>query len=752
MFSRPLVPALGATMVGILIGRSFQVDLPVVLLPLAALLVLGISYLLPFRVHPAYLAAVFILLGINSQAARLIPANLRSLADGDAQVRIEGTIYKPPYVRSGKATFPIHAERIFRAGDVDTVTINLLVTVYRYRRDLAVGDRIRMPAEIREFSNFHNPGGFDYRFYMQSRGIALMAVVRDGRSVVPMGEGELGFLDSLLERARGPLRGFFHRRLSSHMQAIYAALILGERQGLTSRIREPFDRTGVGHIMAVSGLHLGLVAWLFFTFSRWTLSRFHRLLLMLDIRKLAALITAVPVLGYGLITGFHLSSQRAVVMILVFLCSIIIGRERDVWSSLCLAALLILVLSADSLFTASFQLSFIAVAGILWLSPIIFSHVWGCLAPVRVFQNPPFLNAVLKYVIGLVAVTTAATVMTIPLIAHHFHRFSFVALPANLTVVPVIGLWVVPLGLLSSAALFISPALAGFLLSLSSAGLGLALSVVQGWSNLPWSSIWVIRPSWIEIILVYGLLYMVIRFPPGWFYKVLMAVLLTALFVDMGYWVYQTRLNRDLRVTVLDVGRNSAALIQFPGKERMLIEHNVFEPWGFHLPRIAIAPYLWRNKITRVDYLVPIEPDLPRSDKLQFMAETFHVREIISGIAQPRSIAGARIGAERAGEVAVSCRGWSFVFSDAGVQVHNERPKAGEECSEFLIITDERKTTSRGMRGIRIAEAGAVTLSIDRNGSIRARGFLQKNLPLCEGGSIGRYPTARAKSRSKATF
>jgi competence protein ComEC len=734
MISRPLVPALGATILGILVGSSFQVHLPVVILPLAVLLVLAIFSILPFRVHPSFLVAIFILLGINSQAARTIPPNLSSLADGPVQIGIEGTIYTPPYMRAGSATFSMHGERIFRAGDVERAAINLVVRVYGYRGGLTVGDRIRIPAEIREFSTFHNPGGFDYRFYMQSRGMALMAVVGDGRYVVPMGEGELGFLDSVLERIRRPLRLFFHRRLSSHTQAIYSALILGERQGLTSRIREPFDRSGVGHIMAVSGLHLGLVAWLFFTIFRRILSRCHGLLLIVDIRKLAALITAVPVLGYGLLTGFQLSSQRAVVMILVFLCSIIIGKERDVWSSLCLAALVILLVRADSLFTASFQLSFIAVAGILWLSPLIFSFVWEYAAAIGPFQDPGVLRTVLKYVIGLVAVTTAATVMTIPLIAHHFHRFSLVALPANLTVVPMIGLWVVPIGLLSSAALLISPALAGFLLSLGGAGLDLAISLVQFWSDLSWSSIWVISPSWLEIILVYGLLYMVVRFSLAWFYKVLLAVVVTALFVDMGYWVYQTRLNRNLRVAVLDVGRSNAALIQFPGKERMLIEHHVFEPWGFNLSRIAIAPYLWHHKITRVDYLVSIDQDLPRSDRLRFMVETFHVREIISGIPRELSIDGASIRAERAGEVVLSYRGWSFLFSHAGVHLHKENPGPGEECLEFLIITNERKMTSRGIQGIRMAEAGAVTLSINQKGSIRVRSFLQKNLPLGEGG------------------
>jgi len=726
-------------MVGILVGRSFQAHahLPVILLPLVVILLVGILYIVPFKVHPSYLLALFVLLGINAQSARPIPENLRSLADGSSRTGIEGTIYKAPYVSAGRATFPLHAERVFRGEGMEKVTTNLWVRVYGYHGALAVGDRIRFPARIREFSNFNNPGRFDYRFYMQSRGIALMAIVGDGRYVVPMGKGKLGFIDSILERVRGPLRLFFHQNLSSRALAIYAALILGERQTLTSRIREPFDRSGVGHIMAVSGLHLGLLAWLFFTLSRWLLSLSHGLILMVDIKKLAALITTVPVLGYGLITGFQLSSQRAVVMILVFLWSIIIGRERDVWSSLCLAALVILSMSGESLFTTSFQLSFLAVAGILWLAPMIFTPLSRCAAAAGPFQANRLVRTILKYTIGLVAVTTAATVMTMPLIAHHFHRFSAVAIPANLMVVPIIGLWIIPLGLLSSVAFFISSALGGFLLSLGAAGIHVAVSVVQFWSDIPWSSVWVIRPSWLEIGVFYGLLYLGIRFPAARSrsYRVLLAVLLAILLVDVGYWAYHTRVNRNLRVTVLDVGRGSAALIRFPGTQRMLIAHNVFEPRGFHLPRIAIAPYLWHNKIRTVDYLFTRDPDTPRSDRLQFMVETFHVREVISDLPQERSLNRARIRVGLAGEVIVACRGWSFRFSEAGVHIERETPAEDETCSELVIITDESKKQPRGIPAVRTAQAGAVTVTIDRMASIQVSSFLKENLPLCEGGS-----------------
>jgi competence protein ComEC len=737
MFSRPLVLALGATITGVLIGHNLLIGvrLPTMFLALMPLFLLGMLLIVSFRAHPFLLIAVFLLFGVNSQMTRPIPSCLPDVINNPERVIIEGTIYRLPTVRGSMGTFPVHAEKIISPGEIKSVRVNVLVKVYGYHGGLAVGERIRFPARIREFKNFNNPGGFDYRFFMRSRGLALMAVVSEGRYVVPMGEGGLGLIEEMLEKIRGPLRGFFREELSYRTNAVYTALILGERQGLTSQIREPFDRSGVGHIMAVSGLHLGLVAWLFFTLFRWLFSFSYRLTLMVDIRKLTAIITTVPVIGYGLITGFQLSSQRAVIMILVFLWSMVIGRERDVWSSLSLAALIILTLNGDSLFTASFQLSFAAVAGILWLTPMMLSKI----SRFRLHGEPSLgfrvLRPIIRYTVGMIAVTTAATAMTIPLIAYHFHRFSVLAIPANLTVVPIIGLWVIPLGVLSSIGLFFCSSLAGFLVSLGGFGLDLAISIVQFWSSISWSSIWVIRPTWMEIFLLYGLLFLGLNFTQARFSRHLLVILLTVFLVDTGYWVYQTRYNNSLRVTVLDVGSGDAALIQFPGKQRMLIAHNVFGPRGFHLPRIAIAPYLWHHKITRIDSLFVINRGPPRGGRFQFMVDNFHVGEVISGLPRGRSINGARISDGLAGEVIVAYRGWSFRFSAGGVYINKETHTVDEKWSEFLIISDERKMQSTGIPVIRIAQAGAVTVSIDQMGSIQARSPIKENLPLCEGGS-----------------
>jgi len=730
MFSRPLVPILCATIIGILIGNNIltNVHLPVFIFPLVILLCLGIIFIIPFKFTIFWLIAIFILIGINTQISRPALSGLPQIIHKNKRVIIEGTVYRPPKIQFNTASFPIHAEKIFLAKKVKRVKINLLLKIYGYRGDLKVGERIRFPAKLKGFENFNNPGNFDYRFYMHSRGLSFIAIVSDGRYVVPMGEGDLGYAENILEKARGPLRKFFRERLSKTTSPIYTALILGERQGLTSKLREPFDRSGVSHIMAVSGLHLGLVAWLFFISIRWLLSLSYRVTLVTDIRKLAAIITTVPVISYALLTGLQISTQRAMVMVLVFLWSFIIGREKDTWSSLSLAALIILTLNGDALFSASFQLSFVAVAGILWLAPLIFSRIPKLSIDKGYFNKGQVLNSILTYALGLIAVTTAATIMTIPLIAHHFHRLSIVALPANLTAVPIIGLWVIPLGLLSSVTLLLSSPLAGFLLTLGESGLNLAVSLIQFWSDISWSSTWVIRPNWLEIILLYGLLFLSLHFTLSRLYRILLLFFLIVFFIDIGCWVSKVRCNNSLRVTTLDAGRGSVSLIQFPGKEKMLITRDAFGHKGFDLGRAVVAPYLWHEKIRHIDYLFLSNPQVHQTERLQFMINNFHPKEVFSSLSQKRVISEVAIKGNNTEGIMLSYRGWSFLFHDQQVRIEKEKNEERKESPKFLIITKGGKKQRFSFPTLNICRTGAITVTIDSEGNLTMRSFLKKSL------------------------
>jgi len=576
------------------------------------------------RIYP--LIIIFFLIGALLSQGNRHPSRLIPLANLHKRAVIEGTVLDPPKIIDGKiAKIKLRAQELILKGDAVPIDEDIVVTVYNHIPKLEAGDKIRFPARLRAFKNFNNPGNYNYEEAMRLKGLTCSASVSDGRRIVPMGPGHLPFPRGLIETIQKPVRDLFKEQLDARNFALFRALILGERQGLDPALREPFNQTGLGHMLAVSGLHIGLVAWVAFFLFKWVLSRSYRLALEIDVRKMSAFLTAFPVIGYTLLAGFQVSSQRAMIMILAFLGSLILGREREVWSTLALAGLIILFLDPNALFSISFQLSFMAVIGILWLTPAILDkfHYLDNSQQVRM----SFLNRLLAYFTGLVAVTASATIFLIPITCYYFHRISLVSIPANLTTVPILGMWVIPLGLLSAITAPFSSNVACFFLHLGAWGLNKMMAIIEFWSHIPWSSIWTVTPNLFETFLFYSFILGIFFFKRRRWAKIGVALIATLILSDVAYWVYQVRFNRDLEVTFLDVGQGNAALVAFPGGKKMIIDGGGFSRGSFDVGKMVVASYLWHKKISQIDYVVLSHPQADHMNGLRFIAKAFRPKE-----------------------------------------------------------------------------------------------------------------------------
>ncbi|MBL7178567.1 MAG: DNA internalization-related competence protein ComEC/Rec2 [Desulfobacteraceae bacterium] len=626
MLLRPLIPILFSFVGGILIGHmGFPPHQSLIFLLFVLItLTLIASLFIPFRLRFPCFTLIFFLAGILFALNSHHASDLTSLVDKRENVIIEGTVLQPATIVKGMTRFEVRTHRLFIHGRVKTVREKLRVSVYNHGRDFSPGEKIRFPARLRPFKNFNNPGRYDYELAMKLMGLSGAASVSDGRRIVPMGRGELGFPMDILERARRPIRDLFKQRLSSHNQSLYRALILGERQGITTELREPFNISGLGHVLAVSGLHIGLVAWLAFFLSKGLLSLSYNLALKTDIRKVAALITCLPVVVYPCLAGLQVSSQRAMIMALTYLFSIILGRERDVWSTLCLAALLILAVDPHALYSISFQLSFCAVVGILWLTPAIYKMIPD---PFNETGQKTILKSFYVYFTGLIIITTSALIFLLPITSFYFHRVPLVSIPANLTVVPILGLWIIPLGLLSAICLPFSDTIANLFLHLGAWGLEWMMALIRFWAHFNWAAFWIFTPNIFEIILFYCLILLLFFIRRWRWAKIGLALVLFLIASDISYWIYTTRFSNDLRVTYFDVGHGNSALIQFPGKERMLIDGGGFPSDTFDVGGMVVAPSLFHSKIRRIDYLVLTHPQADHMNGLRFIAAHFQPKE-----------------------------------------------------------------------------------------------------------------------------
>lgn len=615
-------------MAGILVAHAGQGPTGGLLLFLVCVIlaVLSIYFFVKSWLRSACILVLFFLCGILLQFASQRPSTILSLAKDHQKVTVDGVLLEPPQVRKKTTRLVVLARTVLLKGKPVPTKGKLLITVYRNRPgNLSPGQLIRFPVRLRAFKNFKNPGRYDYETAMQVKGFCCGGAVSNGDSIVDKGKGSLPFPHGYFEILRQPLRRFFHHNLAPEDESLFKALILGERQGITPTLREPFNRTGIGHILAVSGLHIGLVAWLSFSILTWLITRSYRLTLALNVRKTVALLTCVPVVLYACLAGLQVSCQRAMIMVLVYFGSILLNRDKDIWSTLALAAFIVLAIEPMALFSIGFQLSFTAVLGILWLAVPFLSKRK---APKE--NHPVARGALIRLkegLIGLAAISLAAQVILLPLTTHYFHRISPVAVFANITAIPILGFWVIPAGILSALAFPLNAALAGLILHGGALGIHLMMAIIRFWSRVPFSSFWVVTPTMLETALFYALLFCIF-FSRRWrFMKPALVLVSAAIILDGAYWIRSTAFHHQLRVTFLDVGQGNAALVEFPGSKRMIIDGGGFPGSEFDVGRNVVAPYLWGQKITQVDYLVLSHPQADHMNGLIFLAKAFHPKE-----------------------------------------------------------------------------------------------------------------------------
>ncbi|GIW53976.1 MAG: hypothetical protein KatS3mg082_0380 [Nitrospiraceae bacterium] len=223
-------------------------------------------------------------------------------------------------------------------------------------------------------------------------------------------------------------------------------MIVGEQGYLSPEARDTFMAAGVVHILSISGSHLGLISILCF----WAVKRLCLVLprhmvacaspLRVTPTRLAAAVTVAPVTFYTALAGAEVATVRSLVMILVFLAAVWLGRDKQLLSALALAALLILCHDPRALFDISFQLSYLSVLAIaLVLSPAPDSQPDTARPE---FQPMKWLERGRESV----RITGAVTLVTLPLVAYYFNQVAWVGLIANLIVVPLAGLALVPSG------------------------------------------------------------------------------------------------------------------------------------------------------------------------------------------------------------------------------------------------------------------------------------------------------------------
>lgn len=603
-------------------------------------------YTLRSRFNPLIVTPVFFFIGalfITHYTSPLVPANhikrfiekppLKGEAalSGAARIfDITAVVSQTPPSTGGYAKFRVEAKKIFYRGGWRDTRGGIRLKVRGGPVALERGDYVRFLGSMRETGNFGNPGEFDYKSWLRMRGVEVTGFVKNPALIVKLRDAPPG-IARRVESVRDGIGGFIENSGVKN-PGILKALITGDRTGIDSATKEAYISSGAVHLLAISGLHMGIVVYFSYTVILFILKRSARLMLAVNVKKAALIFSLLPVLGYAGLTGFSLPTVRAALMAGAFVIAFLVDRGRSYYNTLAMAALVILVIEPYALWEASFQLTFTAVFFILYLYPWFYAFFkrdgeGDVPAPVPDERLKGFILRRLRgRPLQSILVTLAASIGTYPLVAYHFQRASTVGLATNLIAVPLTGV-TIPFLFVSALLIKVSAALSAFFLHGADIFLSVQVAAVRFFSALPFASLWVSRPTVIEVFLIYGFIITLPLVTRGRVYKFLSLLLLFFFILDLGYWRAEKSWNKELRVTFLSVGQGDSSLIEFPGGATMLIDGGGLYSTTFDTGADIIAPVLRYKKIKRIDYMVLSHAQRDHMKGLKFVARNFKVGE-----------------------------------------------------------------------------------------------------------------------------
>jgi len=292
---------------------------------------------------------------------------------------------------------------------------------FEYGEEIILEGHIMLPKENK------SPGEFNYRDFLSAKRIyAVCKVGKNGLiEKVPSRKSfailARRFLYSIKKKAERDILV----NLKAPHSSVLIAMLLGKRHYLETSIKDTFAETGTMHILAISGLHVGIIALILLGFFR--LARIPR--------RIANILVIILIFSYAISVGERASLWRASIMVSVFLFSFVINRQPRILNMLSLALIVMLWINPNYIFDAGFILSFLCLASIIWISPVIDKFL--IVGKLKMQKTPiKSTTKVLFYIVKSISISLSVYLGVFPIIAYYFHILTPITILANLVAVP----------------------------------------------------------------------------------------------------------------------------------------------------------------------------------------------------------------------------------------------------------------------------------------------------------------------------
>lgn len=474
-----------------------------------------------------------------------------------------GRIISVDLIRKDRLNFTVEVDSVKWNDSVSKKRVNIFCAIISTNKNLrriydgiSVGSGVRMIGTLMKARDKRNPGEFDYQDYLFRRKISALFYVYDSDNFT-LTDSESKFFPDLVFKIRRSIDNMIFRQHDFITASLLRGLLLADRNMIDYEIKEKFINAGVIHILAVSGLHVGFIAFMFFV-----------LLQRINI-TIRYLLTVSGLVVYMIITNSPPSVTRAVIMASTYIIAKYSGRDSSPFNTLAIAAFIILLINPGELFEPGFQLSFAAVLSILTLTPYFNNVIAG-----REYFNQKNKRW-LKNILLFMTVSLAAQIGTLPFTIIYFHKVSLIALLSNLIVIPLVGI-IVSLGIVTLAFSAAFPLLGKLYASAAILFSHLMLKVADFIGSIDFAYVRINQFSWYDLILFYIVLiflrYLAYRYKNISF-RITAAILSGAvmiLFMKIDNYEYFPE--NKLTVMAIDVGQGDAFLARLPAGDYILID------------------------------------------------------------------------------------------------------------------------------------------------------------------------------------
>ncbi|HLE76931.1 MAG TPA: DNA internalization-related competence protein ComEC/Rec2, partial [bacterium] len=530
-------------------------------------------------------------------------------------VSIEGVVVRPPQVvmqETGSRTRVAVAVEVVSAPQRTRVNSTVLITLPGEMNPV-YGDRIRVRGRLYRPLPAGNPGEVSYRDSLRASGIDAVMAVRRAAEVHTLSRGGGNPVLAAAYGLRARITVFFRAGLPGPAGALLASLLLGDDGAVSPGLRDAFRTAGLLHVLVVSGAQVVLVLGCMLWVGR----------LVRAPPRLATAAAAAGVAFFALMTGWVPSVGRATVMAMVGLAAVWLRRDRDVYTALAAAGIVLLIADPSLLFDLGFQLSFAATWGLLYVAPAMSPRLRG----------PQRLR-------GLVAMTVGAQLAVLPILAYHVGRLSAAGFLANLAVVPLVGV-LVPAGFATAGVGLVVPPLGVAMLGVLRPILMVVIFLAEVFSRLPGATIAVAPPGLFEVVLLYAGLIATVEALRGSIRVTTLRIATAGCAVIAAVlWLQVASASPGhLVITVLDVGQGDAIVLQAPGGATMLIDGGgdlEGLPRGSDVGVRRVVPALRRLGVRRLDVVVLSHPHEDHAGGLAAVLKNFRVGLVLdAGLPHP---------------------------------------------------------------------------------------------------------------------